>query len=448
LELYRTYRFHEPWNSPHNSRLAEKMPAVYRCPTLGKANFTGTNYVVVVGDRAAFVGSRPVRFSEFEDGLASTFMLVESSSPVNWMSPEDLRFDDLSFDIEPNRPHQIGGPHAGKPLVAHVDGAIRLLYPDEIGASAVRNMFTRIKRPAEGNAESENSMRRGSESGRSSPAKLSSGPPLAVAPFDATQAREHQRAWAVHLKQPVELTNSIGMKLVLIPPGEFLMGSPESEADRDSRDEGPQHRVRITRPFWLGVHEVTQGEYQRVMENNNPSWFSRSGGGKDRISGDTRRLPVENVSWHEAEEFCRRLSELGDEKAAGRRYRLPTEAEWEYACRAGTTGDYGGTGNLGEMGWYDGNSGGRTHPVAQKRANGWGLYDMHGNVWEWVQDWWYRVYTTDGVTDPMGPETGSYRVLRGGSWGTYAKHARSAYRYYGYPGLRNSNIGFRLARTP
>ena len=157
-----------------------------------------------------------------------------------------------------------------------------------------------------------------------------------------------QEAWAKYLSVPVEITNSIGMKLVLIPPGEFEMGSPkelieeELKAHGDDQwykdhlpGEGPQHRVRITKPFYLGATDVTQEEYQRVM-GNNPSEFSATGNGKDKVAGqDTKRFPVEKVSWDDAVEFCRRLSEMPEEKAAGRTYRLPSEAQWEYACRAG-----------------------------------------------------------------------------------------------------------------
>ena len=172
-------------------------------------------------------------------------------------------------------------------------------------------------------------------------------PPPAIAPFDANQAKEHQEAWAKHLCVEVETVNSIGMKLVLIPPGEFMMGSPRQEFDSLVREyptrkklfelEQPQHRVRITKPYYLGLYEVTQGEYERVM-GTNPSAFSRSGDRSEQVSGqDTSRFPVERVSWEEAVEFCRRLSALPEERAAGRVYRLPTEAEWEFACRAGTT---------------------------------------------------------------------------------------------------------------
>jgi formylglycine-generating enzyme required for sulfatase activity len=286
-----------------------------------------------------------------------------------------------------------------------------------------------------------------------------SRPALAIAPFSAQQARAHQEAWAEHLGQPLQITNSIGMKLVLIPPGEFMMGSPEGEKDRQER-EGPQHRVRITRPFYFGVYQVTQEEYEQVM-GTNPSAFSRDGRNSGRVSGlDTSRFPVESVSWNDAVEFCRRLSALPAERSAGREYRLPTEAEWEYACRAGTTTPFHfGSVLNGRQANHDGNYPygtsekgpylERTTTVGSYSANGFGLYDMHGNVWEWCADWHAGdYYANSPVNDPKGPASGSGRVIRGSSWGSFAGRCRSANRSGPSPGFRAIVLGFRLALVP
>ena len=221
----------------------------------------------------------------------------------------------------------------------------------------------------------------------------------------------------------------LGMEFVWIPAGRFLMGSPKGEEGRDGDEV--QHEVRISRGYWLGKYEVTQGEWEAVM-GGNPSYFRSCGS----------RCPVERVSWDDIQEFMRKLNER--ESRSGNKYRLPSEAEWEYAARAGTAGlRYG---ELGEIAWYGGNSGDRTHPVGQKRANGWGLHDMLGNVWEWTADRYGR-YPPGSVRDPEGPSSGSDRVARGGSWYSVARYVRSANRDIYFPGYRNYFIGFRLVRT-
>jgi len=221
-------------------------------------------------------------------------------------------------------------------------------------------------------------------------------------------------------------TNSIGVKFVLIPSGEFMMGSKDTGGDSD---EQPVHRVRISRPFYMGIHEVTQRQWEAVM-GSNPSHFK----GADR--------PVEQVSWVDVQTFIGKLNDREGRNV----YRLPTEAEWEYACRAGTTGAYAG--DLASMGWYADNSDNRTHPVGRKRANAWGLYDMHGNVWEWVGDWYAgNYYKNSPRADPIGPSSGSYRVLRGGGWNLNAALCRSADRNLNAPVVRYGSLGFRLVRT-
>jgi formylglycine-generating enzyme required for sulfatase activity len=225
-------------------------------------------------------------------------------------------------------------------------------------------------------------------------------------------------------------TNSIGIEFVLIPAGSFPMGA-EKNFEGALEHEKPQHRVSISKPFYLGKYEVTQAQWTAVM-NSNPSTF------------EGQSNPVVNVSWDEAQEFVKRLNQ----KEGTSRYRLPTEAEWEYAARAGTSsiwffGDDAGA--LSSYAWFDGNSGETTHPVGQKQPNPWGLYDMHGNVWEWVQDWYgERYYSSSMSTDPKGPSTGSSRVRRGGSWGRSAKYCRSAYRSSYSPDFHSDGVGFRL----
>ena len=238
----------------------------------------------------------------------------------------------------------------------------------------------------------------------------------------------------------MEITNSIGMKLVLIPKGTFTMGSPIEEEGADNDEQ--QHQVTISKDYYLGVTEVTQGQYEKVM-GVNPSHFQK------RVirKSDSSMYPVESVSWEDAVEFCKRLSELPEEKTAGRIYRLPTEAEWEYACRAGSkTAFYFGDDSelIGAYAWHAENSDDQTHPGGEKKPNAWGLYDMHGNVYEWCSDW-YGDYPEGAVTDPVGSEGGSDRVRRGGSWDVDAAYCRSASRDWHYPSSRDYYDGLRVA---
>jgi formylglycine-generating enzyme required for sulfatase activity len=239
---------------------------------------------------------------------------------------------------------------------------------------------------------------------------------------------------------PKEITNSIGMKLVLIPKGTFTMGSPFEEEGAENDEE--RHQVTINKDYHLGMTEVTQGQYEKVM-GTNPSNFQK------RVirKSDSSMYPVEEVLWGGAVEFCKKLSELPEEKKAGRVYRLPTEAEWEYACRAGTSTRFSfgeSPLSLGDFAWFGGNSDNQTHPVGEKKPNAWGLYDMHGNVSEWCSDWYYE-YPKGAVSDPSGPKRGSDRMYRGGSWLSEAANCRSANRSRYTSVSRWSSLGFRVA---
>jgi formylglycine-generating enzyme required for sulfatase activity len=272
-----------------------------------------------------------------------------------------------------------------------------------------------------------------------------------------------------------EIDNSIGMKLVRIPHGTFWMGSPETEPERSTNEK--QHEVVITKDFYLGMYEVTQKEFQRVM-GYNPSYFSLNGkgrkgvnyvappsGGRDKVVGSSDTYPVENVSWHEAKEFCAKLSALDAEQKAGRKYRLPTEAEWEYACRGGATSPFhfgnalsGKDANFDSEFPYGGAAKSpslqRTTTVGSYPANGFRLHDMHGNVWEWCEDWYdENYYNVSPREDPPGPTNSKVRVLRGGSWNFNGRNCRAACRSYFDPGGRGGIFGFRVVlvvapRTP
>ena len=305
----------------------------------------------------------------------------------------------------------------------------------------------------------------------------SDAPPAAIAPFDAEQAKQHQAAWAKYLGVPVEYTNSLGMKFRLIPPGEFTMGSTAEEIAAALKEvgedkhwqeciksESPQHKVILTQPIYLGVNEVTQAEYEKVM-GVNPSHFTPTGMRKEAVAGlETAEHPVETVSWNDAAEFCAKLSQqeklkpfyfrVGDTitPLAGTGYRLPSEAEWEFACRAGTTTKYWMSDkdeDLVRAGWFGGNSGQRTHAAGELKANPFGLSDMHGNVWEWVEDCWSDEYTPAHPADgkPFLGANCEGRVLRGGSWEDYAGDVRASARVASSREDATWSDGFRVARS-
>jgi formylglycine-generating enzyme required for sulfatase activity len=236
--------------------------------------------------------------------------------------------------------------------------------------------------------------------------------------------------------------------MVFIPPGTFRMGSPTNETDRSIK-EGPQADVTISHGFWMGKYLVTQGEYQALI-GNNPSFFNASNG-----YGVDLSRPVDSVNWYDATAYCAQLTER--ERAAGRIpanciYRLPAEAEWEYACRAWTStrfsyGDDPGYTNLTNYGWYFNNSSHMTHSVGQKLPNPWGLFDMHGSLEEWCQDW-YGSYGGGTLVDPPGPPSGSLKVIRGGYWEDTPSYCRSASRDEHEPDARHYHLGFRVVLAP
>jgi formylglycine-generating enzyme required for sulfatase activity len=254
---------------------------------------------------------------------------------------------------------------------------------------------------------------------------------------------------------PREISNLIGMKFVLVPAGRFLMGSPPDEVGRGV-DEGPQHEVTITKPFYLAVYPVTQAQYARVLHTN-PSHFCRGGRGMDVVKTlDPQTLPVERVTWGNAVVFCRKLTEWPEERRHGRRYRLPTEAEWEYACRGDSLQPFHfGLSLSSSSANFDGNYpyGGaprgpflqRTSPVGTYPPNPLGMYDLHGNVWEWCADWYGEHYYRESPgDDPSGPATGDRRVVRGGCWSSPGNNCRTAHRGKLEPGDCLYRVGFRV----
>jgi formylglycine-generating enzyme required for sulfatase activity len=303
-----------------------------------------------------------------------------------------------------------------------------------------------------------------------------------VAPFDAAQARMHQATWAKHLGLPAEMTNSLGMKFTLIPPGEFLMGStPEEQASATENIkkassnpmswkwvalEGPQHRVRVSRAFYLGAHDVTQEQYERLMGANPSAFAGKPLAGaafkpplnekeqhvRDELSKrippgtDTRRFAVDTVMWVEADEFCRRLTALPAEQALDARYRLPTEAQWEYACRAGTTTPWHNGSDPEQalrVGWFIKNS--RPHEVGELASNAWGLYDLHGARPQWCADCYDRdYYARSPAVDPYCTSGSSSHMFRGGE-GLTPYHGRSACRgFASVSGSRMLQASFRV----
>ncbi|MBQ2423825.1 MAG: formylglycine-generating enzyme family protein [Alistipes sp.] len=218
-----------------------------------------------------------------------------------------------------------------------------------------------------------------------------------------------------------------GFEMVFVNGGTFTMGATSEQGSDAESIEKPTHSVTLS-GYYIGKYEVTQAQWSAVM-----------GGNPSNFKGDN--LPVENVSWDDIQEFIQKLNEK-----SGKRFRLPTEAEWEYAARGGNQSKgykYSGSNTVGDVAWYEKNSSDTTHSVGQIKPNELGIYDMSGNVWEWCQDW-YGVYSSSSQTNPTGPSSGSYRVLRGGSWGSYVGYCRVSYRNCAIPGDRYGKYGFRL----
>ncbi|QDV84090.1 SUMF1/EgtB/PvdO family nonheme iron enzyme [Planctomycetes bacterium TBK1r] len=296
-----------------------------------------------------------------------------------------------------------------------------------------------------------------------------------LAPLSQPKVHNIRRQWASHLGVDESTNNSIGMKLCLVPAGEFTMGTGPDELEQlavqDKRKnmreryltETPAHRVRVSLPMYVGAMEVTQSQYQAVM-GENPASFSAAGEKRQRVEGvDTGDYPVESVSWFDAIEFCNRLSQLeglnpcydirGVEVKVlpGNGYRLPTEAEWEYVCRAGTDTPWSyGEQDFQQSSWVVANAGEQPQPVAQLGPNPLGLHDMHGNVFEWCFDFYdqttYSTCCADLGIDPAGPDTGTRRVFRGGSWWQRRPNSRSAFRGHHFPHFQSHEHGFRVVR--
>jgi eukaryotic-like serine/threonine-protein kinase len=270
-----------------------------------------------------------------------------------------------------------------------------------------------------------------------------------AAPSDSLPPRPSPGSPAA-LASDVITTRTAPITLKLIPAGEFWMGSPDTDHEAQAKEK-PRHAIRISRAFYLGITPVTQAQYAAVM-GTNPSHFYR-----------WPEHPVEQVSWFDAAAFCNELSRKEGLApyyvmpnwnrvmvGGGEGYRLPTEAEWEYACRAGTETRYSfgdDAALLGEYAWYDPAPRGQTGPVGRKRPNAWGLHDMHGNVWEWCWDWYEEDYYRDSpAVDPLGAAGADYRTFRGGSWLVEPRYLRSANRDRHAPEYRHSTVGFRVAR--
>ncbi len=460
-ELYKQFKLDEPWDSAHNKSLVAKMPKVFAAPGVKTAAPGLTHYRTFVGPGTAFEPrpGRPhgVTLDEFGDGLANTLLVVEAADPVAWTKPDDLPFD-------PTGPLPKLGVYERGAHVLHADGHVAALAP---GApeKAVRALVTR------GGGETEPVPFLQPESPAFPPVRLElvrrgavAPPPRAVAPFGEAEARAHQEAWAKPLGVPVEFTNHAGVAFRLIPPGEFGMGFTDAELAAlraemkaapnvgayerfAAESSGPRHTARITRPFYLAKYETTAAQFRRFVAEAG----HRPTGTIDWTAfvapGQEDRQPVVGVSWADADAFCRWLG-----AADGGAYDLPTEAQWEYAARAGGAGlwsfgddprkliDHAAVGLAAPA----------PGPVGLKAANPFGLFDVYGGVTEWCRDWhvadYYRRAPIDDPVNPDPPtDPATGRAARGGSWNAPGVHARAAFRAFNNPTNPTMPKGFRVA---
>lgn len=491
------YTFSEPWNGPANRAYAAGKPgrSLFTCPCDARDADSGcASYVAVVGERTLWQ-------EEWRDLQAlgpevqSKILLIEvPSTDIGWTEPRDISLDEavrlfsdpqgLKAARHPKGLHYITVDLQIRPI-SSISTVERFLEMLQVPSTTERDA-PEVTSGAPQVVASDSSSWLSVETVQPVPQLMEGTPPAtAVAPFDAPTAREQQNAWAAFVQRPRELTNSNGMPLVLIPPGEFLMGASPADVSEDRswarrwprHPATPRHRVILTRPFYLGTCEVTVEQFRRfVKATGYRTSAEQRGWGGYRWNQDTAHFerrdpncnwtepgyaqtdnqPVVNVSWRDAVAFCRYLSSLEQEMAAGRVYLLPSEAQWEYACRAGTTTPY----YVGEvLDIEDGNcvpgsaqstsnekTPSRPKPVRSYAPNAFGLFDMHGNVSEWCADWFdWAYYLHTPLKDPAGPDVALDRTCRGGGWHQDSGCARSWHRESASPrGFASNTTGFRV----
>ncbi|QDU31403.1 Serine/threonine-protein kinase PrkC [Anatilimnocola aggregata] len=428
-------------------------------------SFMGKKPMPVTGGVAT--AQRPRTAAKTMDELSPTIAVASAQVTTEPISDRSIQ---VAGSRPPQRPQ---GPWWRQPLVVMAGGlggflllalGVWVIIRDKDGKEVAR-----IEVPDGGSATIQT---KGNDLPPSTP--VGKPPPLAKAPFDAAQAKAHQAAWAQYLGTEIETTNSVGAKMVLIPPGEFMMGSTDEQVEaalkaadeikadggvisRIEKAERPQHKVVITKPLLMSATEVTIGQFKKFSATGYQTEAEKAEAAANAASpppveaGQPSPKPTPNylnhrpdltddspaayITWNDATAYCQWLST--QEK---RTYRLPTEAEWEYACRAGTTMQYSFGDDYNELpkyGWHNKNAGGKSHPVGTLLPNPFGLFDMHGNQYEWCGDYFdEKWYAASPLNDPNGPSAGSNRVIRGGNWNFPASHCRSAYRTNNTPSPR------------